>query len=149
MASSPTNAPTTTTPDGTNPQPPRRDWMLTPEAFEKLLEFLDKDREKAARAYITLYGKLIAMFSRRGLADAEALADETMDRVAKQLERDTEPYIGDPALRFYKTAQYIIKEKLRPKPAPPPQPDPDPPEFKELASVCLDKCMEPLPAEDR
>jgi DNA-directed RNA polymerase specialized sigma24 family protein len=62
-------------------------WSLTRNAFECLLERLRADSEEAAREYNALRGKLIDFFEARGLPSAEALADETLDRVARRLEQ--------------------------------------------------------------
>lgn len=58
---------------------------LTPETFEMLLTRLGTDRDQAARAYELLRRKLMMFFERNQCLGTEALADETIDRVARRL----------------------------------------------------------------
>lgn len=61
-------------------------WRLTQEAFERLLGQLGSDAESAAREYETIRRRLIDLFDWRGVVAPEALADETLDRVARKLD---------------------------------------------------------------
>ena len=60
-------------------------WTLNPEAFERLLLSLGSDRERAAREYQRIRGKLADFFDCRGCDCPDLLADETLDRVARRL----------------------------------------------------------------
>ncbi len=61
---------------------------LTPEQFEALLNRLGPDRQQAAEEYELLRRKLVTFFERNKCAESEALADETIDRVARRLETE-------------------------------------------------------------
>lgn len=74
---------------------------INPEEFEKLLLWLDRDRESAGRAYEQIRLRLIKIFYARKCSVAEELADETIDRVAKKAASLLESYKGEPALYFY------------------------------------------------
>lgn len=113
----------------------------TQEAFEKLLRWLDPDRDKAGEKYGKIHLRLIRIFSCRGYCDAEALADETVDVVASKIDWLLENYQGDPALYFYGVAKKILLQPPKIKPPPPPPPPPDMDEI-ERKCTCLERCLE-------
>src|SRR5258705_12334685 len=98
---------------------------LTQEQFDKLLAWLDKDRNVAALKFEKVRLGLIKIFAYRGCWESESLADETIDRVASKIEWLTQNYVGDPALYFYGVAQNVYKEFVRPKRQTPPMPPDD------------------------
>ena len=111
------------------------------EAFEKLLAWLDPDREKATEKYQRIYLRLVRIFAGKGCAEAEDLADESVNVVASRIDRVIGTFVGDPALYFYGVARKIYLEWLkskRPLPAPPVQPDNT--EVEQRCS-CLEKCL--------
>ena len=120
----------------------------TQEDFEKLLRWLDPDREKAGQKYERIRLRLIRVFSSRGCYEAEDLADQTITVVTSRIDWLTENYVGDPALYFYGVAKKVFLEWLkRRSPQNPPPPDPKPPEVEQLATY-LDECLDQLlPAE--
>ncbi|MBZ5524547.1 MAG: hypothetical protein LAP21_20095 [Acidobacteriia bacterium] len=117
-------------------------WDLSGEAFERLLSWLSPDREKAGARYEEIRRKLIMLFTRRGCDEPEALADETINRVARAVEESRlSDYEGDPILYFYGVAKNVHLEwtrvrKIRPE---------DIPSFEPFASEqefsCLDQCL--------
>src|SRR6185369_17129165 len=122
----------------------------TQENFEKLLRWLDPDRDKAAEKYERIRLRLIRIFSSRGCFEADALADQTVNVVTLRIDWLLENYVGDPALYFYGVGKNVYKEWLKrhPRPAPPPPPDPKPPEVEQLATY-LDDCLDLLLTKDR
>ena len=117
------------------------------EAFNKLLLWLDPDREKAAKKYQTIQLRIIRIFAAKGCCDPEDLADETFNVAALKIDWLLENYVGDPALYLYAIAKNIFLETLKPKPVPPTQPDTT---ELERRSRCLDHCLEQLlTAEER
>jgi hypothetical protein len=58
---------------------------------------------------------LIKIFVCRGCANAEELADETINRVVSKVQEIITNWQGDPALYFYKVAQNIYREWWRTK----------------------------------
>ena len=66
---------------------PAKDWMLTTEAFELLLNHLDNDRDEAARKYVSLYTKLVRYFDWLASSMPAWHADETMTRIARKIEK--------------------------------------------------------------
>jgi hypothetical protein len=114
----------------------------TNETFEKLLHWLNPDREKAGEEYEKIRLRLIRIFSSRGCCDAEDLADKTMNVAASRIDWLIENFTGDPALFFYGVAKKIYLETLKPKPTPPPHP----PVVIDGSKVegqcgCLEKCL--------
>ena len=89
----------------------KKGWVLTQELFDPLLDWLDPDRERAGHKYETIRLKLIKIFTSRGCPEAEELADETINRVASKLSEIIHDWEGDPALYFFKVAQYVFAER--------------------------------------
>jgi RNA polymerase sigma factor (sigma-70 family) len=130
----------------------KKGWVLTQEAFDDFLGWLDTDRERAGKKYEEIRRKLIKVFVCRGCTVAEELADETINRVAKKVPTLKDNYVGDPTNYFYGVAHNVHLEYLRKKreaanAAPPPSPEPY--DESELEYQCLEHCMEKLPPENR
>ena len=122
----------------------------TKEGFDKLLRWLDPDRDTAGEIYARIEIRVIRIFSSRGCCDAEDLADKTYNVVITKIDWLTENYVGDPALYFYAVAKKIYLESLRkkrPLPVPPP-PDPEPEKVVEMRDY-LDDCLDELSSADR
>ena len=119
----------------------------TPEAFEKLLTWLDPDPEQAPKKYQKIHSRLISIFAAHGCVDAESLADETIDRVMAKIDWLVENYVGDPTRYFCGVARNVLKEYLR-KRLPPDVPITPPNEVDETEQErynCFDQCMSELP----
>ncbi len=129
----------------------KKEWILTQEAFDALLAWLDPNREAAAQKYESIRTRLIKIFSCRGCLDAEDLADETINRVISKLDEIQAGFTGDPARYFYAVAKKILLEYSRRKP-PPAQPEPtiDADESEvESEYECLDRCVAKLTPQNR
>ncbi len=127
-----------------------KSWVLTQEAFDALLGWLDPDRERAAKRYEEIRRRLIRFFTGRRCspADVEGLADETMNRVAKKVQEGL-VYVGDRAPYFYAVAHKVYLEYIKPKPHVPPPPPPRDSEEVEREHSCLDLCLERLQPRSR
>lgn len=139
----------------------KKEWVLTQDVFDSLLDWLDADRERAGKKYETIRLRLIKIFTCRGCLEAEDLTDETINRVTVKVEEIATTYSGDPALYFYGVAQKVHQEYLREpraarvpetvirhsvaQPAPATQTSED----TEAEYECLDRCMERLPSDNR
>lgn len=88
-----------------------KEWVLTREAFDQLLMWLDADREKAAFMYEAIRCRLIEIFNARRCSEAEDLADETINRVTLKVTQIRQTYTGNPALYFYAVAKKIYLER--------------------------------------
>lgn len=128
-------------------------WEINLQAFEKMLSWLDKDREIAGQKYETIRARLIKILNYRGCRLAEEIADETFDRAARKIDKLIENYEGDPALYFFGIANKVFLEFQRK------------PFLEELPEVivqteneeedfqpeyeCLQKCLGNLSAQQR
>jgi len=124
---------------------------LTQERFDRLLAWLDADREAAALKYEKIRLRMIRILASRGCCDAETLVDEIIDRVAAKVDWLILNYVGDPTLYFYGVAQNVYKEYLRkklPPDLPPPEMEQTDFEEREQQYDCLDACMKDLPEDN-
>jgi hypothetical protein len=119
------------------------------EAFDKLLAWLDPDRDKAGEQYERIRLRLIKIFACRGCCEAEDLADQTVNVVVSKMDWLSENYVGDPALYFYAVAKRIYLVHLKKKPLP--NIPPPAPASEEVEQVCnfLEDCLQELPRADR
>jgi DNA-directed RNA polymerase specialized sigma24 family protein len=134
----------------------RRQPDLTPETFGRLLDWLDRDRERAGQRYEQIRLRLIKILTCRGCAAAEELADETINRVAEKTRQITENYVGDPAAYFLGVAENIYREYRRKAVAHEAALPADIEERKEPLREdaehryrCLEQCMERLSMQNR
>jgi len=124
---------------------------VSPGAFDRLLNALDSDRERAGTAYEHLRERTAGLLRWWGAADAEELADLTLDRVARKLEEGASITDGSFGAYVRGVARMIFYESRR-RPqiqpgdaaylAPPPSSDPD-------LLTCLESCLNALDPEDR
>ena len=125
-----------------------KDWELSKEAFDALLDWLDSDRELAGVKYEQIRSRLIKIFTGRGCIDPEELADETINRVTSKLTDIQQEFTGDRARYFFGVANKVHLEYLRRK-TPQPQSAPTDSVRAELEYDCLERCIARLTAEDR
>jgi RNA polymerase sigma factor (sigma-70 family) len=92
-----------------------KEWVVTQQDFDQLLDWLDADRDSAGSKYEIIRRRLIKIFTCRGCSEADDLADETINRVTAKLGEMAETYSGDPALYFYGVAQKVHLEYIRKK----------------------------------
>jgi DNA-directed RNA polymerase specialized sigma24 family protein len=121
-------------------------------SLDRLLNWLDPDRETAGEKYEILRQKLIRIFVRRGFTyQSEDLADQTIKIVEKKLEEILDDYQGDPALYFYGVARNVFLENKRkplPQELPPQIPHPRPTDdLPEIEDECLSLCLKNLRPE--
>jgi RNA polymerase sigma factor (sigma-70 family) len=90
---------------------PERHWSLSREAFDLLLRRLKGEPEAAAHEYEAVRRRLRSYFAIRGLQEAEALADETLDRIARRLEEGE--VVEHFASYLYAVAENVYREALR------------------------------------
>ena len=126
-----------------------KNWVLSQEAFDALLDWLDSDRERAGVKYEEIRRRLIKIFTGRGCAEPEDLADETINRVTSKLNEVGKQFEGDRARYFFGVANKVYLEFLRRKlpQAPPVQTDDS--KRVELEYRCLERCIDGLTAENR
>lgn len=125
---------------------------INPEAFEKMLLWLDEDRDIAGRKYEAIRLRLIKIFDYRQCSNSEELSDIVFDRVLKKFDENAVTDASNPALYFYKIANNIYRENLR-KPVSVEISDNIAVETAEESFdpyyECLKKCLKNLSAEHR
>ena len=88
-----------------------KDWTLTAEAFEKLLDCLDADREAAGEKYEDLRRALARYFEGRKISFAEDRVDEVFNRVSRKLIDGLQ--INNFYAYCYEVARRVFLETLR------------------------------------
>lgn len=123
---------------------------MTEQEFKQLLGWLDPDASRAGEKYEVIRRKLIIILLNRGCDEAEDLADETINRVARKVPELKDTYVGEPARYFHGVAKRVLWEYFRARTRklemPPPAPSR---EELEPYLECLDRCLAQLSAEDR
>jgi RNA polymerase sigma factor (sigma-70 family) len=129
-------------------------WSLTTPALARLLQRLGDEPEQAAREYDTVRRWLIGFFERRGILSSEELADETLDRVARRLDRGET--IEHLKAYFYGVARRVAlewrKQRAQQRAAEREYSSPSresSAEDEEVRLVCLQRCLQALPPETR
>lgn len=132
------------------PPLPKSRSALTQGAFDLFLAQLDSDRQQAGMKYEALRRKLVKFFQWRGCTFPEDLADDTINRVARNLEVGES--IQHLAAYCVATARHVFLESLRTRrqeealhavtyPSSTP-PDEDP------RQECLERCLRELSPEN-
>ncbi len=129
--------------------PPKKFHILKQEDFDRLLAWLDEDRERAGILYEKIRWRLITILAARGCPLPEELADETIDRVARRVVDIQETYVGDKALYFLGVANNVHHEYLKRPASPEPPPTNDDAEEKERNHLCLENCIDKLPEDSK
>lgn len=91
----------------------KKDWVVTPEAFEKMLRWLDADLEVAGEKYEKVRSKLIKLFKWRNVIPEEEYADITINRVTRRIGESTDVTAENPYSYFHGTALNVIREYWR------------------------------------
>jgi DNA-directed RNA polymerase specialized sigma24 family protein len=137
---------------------------LTPIAFKRLLEWLDDGKDSQGETYLEMRRRLVAYFDRRNRPFADDLADETLNRIGKTLEKSGSVAVTPPARYCYVVARFVLLEDLRRgrrylqvdeartatafESAPVGDGD-DSASIQEARLQCLDRCLEKLKPEQR
>lgn len=124
---------------------PKRFDSLSPSDFERLLAWLDDDRERAGLEYEKIRRRLTTILAARGCRIPEELADETIDRVSRRVVDIEATYQGNKLLYFLGVANNVHHEYLK-RPALPMQSpvmtDMDEEETYDCMEGCLGKLTE-------
>jgi DNA-directed RNA polymerase specialized sigma24 family protein len=130
-------------------------------SFDRLLEVLGGDPERAGDKYEAIRRKLIKFLEWRGCLHPEEVADETIDRVARRVGQGEQIQSADPARYFMGVARNVLREtwarerreRLAPRlPAAEPFYDPfrdDARAEVESRLACIERCLELFPSASR
>lgn len=91
----------------------KKNWTITSDAFRQLLEWLDEGDDSDGRKYLEMRRRLVNYFDRKNCLSPDALADETLNRVARRLEEAGKIESETPAKFCYITARFVFLEHLR------------------------------------
>jgi DNA-directed RNA polymerase specialized sigma24 family protein len=143
----------------------KKNWTLSPSAFNKFLAWLDAGEDSAGQKYVEMQHRLVAYFDRKNCLNPDELADETINRVARRLEEEGAIKSETPAKYCYITAKFVFLEYLRSAEkaslpldeglaksqvnAPGISADRDEKEIKEKRLNCLEHCTGKLDDENR
>ena len=92
---------------------PKKNWVLTTEAFDRLLTWLDEGRASHGERYLEMRHRLVAYFYRKNCSTPDELADETLNRVARRLTEQAIDQDETPAKYCYIVARFVFLEYLR------------------------------------
>jgi DNA-directed RNA polymerase specialized sigma24 family protein len=82
-------------------------------AFDRLLEWLDGGVDSHGDTYLEMRRQLVSYFEQRNRPMADDLADETLNRIARTLERDGTILTRPPARYCYTVARFVLLEDVR------------------------------------
>jgi DNA-directed RNA polymerase specialized sigma24 family protein len=91
----------------------RQEPRFTKFAFNQLLEWLDDGIESHGNAYLEIHRRLVSYFDRRNRPSPHELADETLNRIARTLEKDGVIETRPPARYCYVVARFVLLEDIR------------------------------------
>jgi DNA-directed RNA polymerase specialized sigma24 family protein len=96
----------------------KKNFELSGQAFDNLLDWLASDRDEAGQKYEQIRAGLIKFFRFRGCSGAADLADETINRVAQKIETLTLDENVKALTIFYGFAsniymEYVTQSKMR------------------------------------
>jgi DNA-directed RNA polymerase specialized sigma24 family protein len=143
-----------------------RERGLTHLAFSRLLEWLDEGVDSQGETYLEIRRRLVLYFDRRNRLSANELADETLNRIGRTLEKDGAIAVRPPARYCYVVARFVLLEDVRrdhthvhldeawsadtpvPRGAAILEPDEDLAAWEQRLE-CLDRCLQELNADQR
>jgi DNA-directed RNA polymerase specialized sigma24 family protein len=86
---------------------------ISQDKFDKMLVWLDQNRDVAGQKYEHIRRSLIRIFSWNHCSTAEDLADEVVDVVVRRIDWLVEFYEGVPDLYFYGVGRTLLKVHFR------------------------------------
>ncbi|MGH9851774.1 MAG: RNA polymerase sigma factor [Blastocatellia bacterium] len=137
----------------------KKDRQFSEEDFQRFLNWLDPDPEKAAQTYEKMRCHLIKLLDKRGCRFSEDLADESFDRVILRLPNMPDPSKVVPAAYLVAVAKNRYLEYVEEMSKMDHLPDSDHADFLSPASGqgaerdealdCLERCLAELSPESR
>jgi DNA-directed RNA polymerase specialized sigma24 family protein len=133
-----------------------REPTITQDKFDKMLAWLDQNREAAGEKYENIRRSLIRICNWRGCSAAEELADEALNVVIQKIDELAGSYSGKPELYFYGVARRLLSEHYRAERRRGSMPELATDEFAlqgqrdriELTDICLTRCIQELKPDD-
>ena len=91
----------------------RQEPIFTKLAFNRLLEWLDDGVDSHGETYLEIHRRLVSYFDRRNRLSPDELADETLNRISRTLEKDGAIATTPPARYCYVVARFVLLEDVR------------------------------------
>jgi DNA-directed RNA polymerase specialized sigma24 family protein len=91
----------------------REEHRLTHLGLSRLLEWLDDGVDSQGETYLEMRRRLVSYFDRRNRLSADELADETLNRIGRTLEKDGTIATTPPARYCYVVARFVLLEDVR------------------------------------
>jgi DNA-directed RNA polymerase specialized sigma24 family protein len=91
----------------------KKEWVLTPDAFDQLLTWLNEGQASRGERYLEMRRRLVAYFVRKNCSAPDELADDTLNRVARRLTEEHITECDNPAKYCYTVARFVFLEYLR------------------------------------
>lgn len=130
-------------------RPHKKDWVLTQEAFHKLLQWFDPSEELAGLKYEHIRRSLILFFRAKGRDGGEELADETINRVARRISEGVEIKKSKQVSYFMGVAVNVLHEDIREQKSSISSPPPTDHQELENKLECQERCFQALDLETR
>jgi DNA-directed RNA polymerase specialized sigma24 family protein len=86
---------------------------LTGQAFQRLLNWLDRGTDSQGHSYLEMRRRLVNYFDRKNIQNPDDMAEETLNRVAMRLEEEGITESEAPARYCYIVARFVLMEQLR------------------------------------
>ena len=96
-----------------SPDALKEDRGLTALALNRLLSWLDDGAESHGETYLEMRRRLSSYFDRRNRQSADELADDTLNRIGRTLEKDGAIATTPPARYCYVVARFVLLEDIR------------------------------------
>jgi DNA-directed RNA polymerase specialized sigma24 family protein len=119
----------------------RKESILTPAALSGLLEWLDDGVDSHGERYLEMHRRLVSYFDRHNQLAADALADETLGRIAATLQQ-TRVTGTTPGRYCYGVARIVLREESIAG-------SDDDQTLGTHRPDCLDRCLQELLPEER
>lgn len=91
----------------------KKNWTLSPRAFDRLLNWLDEGTNSEGEKYLEMRRRLTAYFDRKNCSAPDELADETLSRVARRIDEEDFIESETTAKYCYIVARFVFMEHLR------------------------------------
>jgi len=91
----------------------KKDWVLTEAALARLLVWLDEGTDSGGQSFLEMRRRLVHYFVRKHCPNADELADESLNRIARRLEEEEAIESESSARYCYIVARFVFLEHLR------------------------------------
>jgi DNA-directed RNA polymerase specialized sigma24 family protein len=88
-------------------------WTPSESTFRRFLLWLDDGQDSGGERYLEMRKRLVRYFDQKQCVEADDLADETLNRVARRLEEEGSISEASPAQYCYIVAKFVFLEHLR------------------------------------